>query len=152
MISIKLYKLNANKDHLRRWSQGSEPTNIEVTGTLTDATDFIRPTIIFKDIATTPIKEFNYCFISTFGRWYFIDTYEQINSSTISVTCSVDVAWTFYNDLMNRPGELDRSTNKYSDTLADANTSIFANSKIEEINFPNGLGTAGWTGVLVTTG
>ena len=102
------------------------------------------------DGSTPPVpQKFNYCYISEFGRYYFVTnvTYAQ---QFMEVALKVDALSSFADDLEDVKVLITRSTNRYDMYLPDPDTPVRSDKLIGTQLFYNGFG--GESMVLAVTG
>jgi hypothetical protein len=61
----------------------------------------------------------NYCYITEFGRYYYITKIEPQSAGMCYIYCHVDVLMTYKNEIRNCPIIAARSTNNYNLHLQD---------------------------------
>lgn len=66
-----------------------------VGATATDPCDVLHPRLLLSGGAGVNAINANYCYISTFGRYYFISGYTTDSAGRITITCDVDVLHTY---------------------------------------------------------
>lgn len=72
---------------------------IELDIVLKERNNFINPNIILKN--QIPNFSYNYCFIPSFNRYYFIENIEILSNNLILLSLKIDVLMTYKNDLNN---------------------------------------------------
>lgn len=87
----------------------SDGTTIE--GTIKNSPfSILNPTFLLKSKYNDGFFPFNYLYVPTFGRYYFITNVEIINTSMVSVSCKVDVLKTYANTIKSSSGLVTKST------------------------------------------
>lgn len=140
MVQIKFYKNASDINVLNKVL--SNETVLECV--LHDSTDLIRPSLVVKE----NILGFNYCYIPTFNRYYYIDNLQAVRNDLYRAVCRVDVLKTYANDILNSYGLIvkGKSYNPYY------GNGFETEGRIEErkINFENPFNENGQY-VLITT-
>ena len=119
------------------------------SGTLKDQTSVIKPSLI---IEAENLSLFNYMYIASFGRYYFITDIESVRNNLWKITGKVDVLMSFKSGIETCPVIL-------SNTEITANESYMSGdmwktlvkSKTDIISFPSGLNSTGEY-ILITSG
>lgn len=126
-------------------------SGITLTGSLRNESSVINPSFIIEH--ENP-SGFNYCYISDFGRYYFITNITAIRTGIWKIDCSVDVLMSFRTQILNldvivsdlslgeSPTETYMQGNQWATTVKN---------KTDIINFPSGLLDDGEY-ILITSG
>ena len=120
---------------------------------LKDSTTIENPVLKIRyrtDSSTPPVpQKFNYCYISEFGRYYFVTnaTYAQ---QYMEVSLRVDALSSFATALEDVKVLITRSTNRYDMYLPDPDTPVRSDKLIGTQLFYNGFG--GESMILAVTG
>lgn len=85
----------------------TDAKNIEMF--LTARTNIINPTIPFSKVEGINIYDYNYCAFPELGRFYFIDSIENINAKIFNLQCSCDVLMTYKEAILNSNARVMRS-------------------------------------------
>lgn len=125
--------INNSDDRYVSKSLGSKKS-IDVT--LKADTDIISPTLILSSIDDFT---YNYLYIPTFKRYYYITNITSIRNNLMSISCKVDVLMSFKSSIKDSSGVIERSESDYNLYLEDSQTPIYANPKITTKNFPGSL-------------
>lgn len=144
-MNITLYVNNSEKNKI-----GKNLTNdFSLSGTLRDVTNIINPVIL---IELNEIGNYNYCYISSFKRYYFITDITVIRTGLFAISLTVDVLESFKTDIKNLSVILLNTQNVGTNNYLSSQ--VFRNnvkSKTDIINFPNGLNDSGEF-ILITAG
>lgn len=76
---------------------------------LTAQTNIINPMIPLSTIPNVNIYDFNYCEFPELGRFYFVDSIENINAKIFKLQCSCDVLMTYKQAILNSNARVMRS-------------------------------------------
>lgn len=74
----------------------------------------------------------NYAYISAFGRYYFVDNITVENDGIILVELTVDVLFTYKNDLMNTQFQVVRSQRYFDKSFIDTQIPLRVNKAIRQ--------------------
>ena len=120
-----------------------------LTGSLRGESSVISPSFLIEH--SNP-SGFNYCYISDFGRYYFITNITSVRTGIWRIDCAVDVLMSFKNQILN----LDVIVSNVS--LPDAECyysgeqwQTLVKTKTDVITFPSGLLDDGEY-ILITSG
>ena len=93
-MNITLYVNNSEKNKI-----GKNLTNdFSLSGTLRDTTNIINPVILLE---LNEIGNYNYCYITEFGRYYYIIDIVLMPGQIAILKCSVDVLMSFKNEILS---------------------------------------------------
>lgn len=124
---------------------------ITLTGSLRGESSIINPSFVIE--IGNP-SGYNYCYIPSFGRYYFITNITSVRTDLWRIDCSVDVLMSFATDILN----LDVIVSDVS--IGESPTSTYfsgeqwqttVKTKTDVINFPYGLLDNGEY-ILITSG
>lgn len=111
-MKIELYKTIDPINKLNK----TLTNKLELTGNLKNDCDIMRPLIEVSYFNNW--KEFNYCYIEEFGRYYFIDDV-TFSNKVLRISMSVDVLMSFRSDILNSEGTAHRAGNKENRDIVD---------------------------------
>ena len=122
-----------------------EAVEANVNVVLKDSTDILRPVIrLSMRYYGTPSKPayFNYCYISEFGRYYFVKnrTYAQ---QYLEVTLEVDPWMSWLSYLNDVEVIANRSSSRFDLYLPDNDLPVRADANIRVVPFYNGFTAEG---------
>lgn len=81
--------------------------NIELF--LTARTNIINPVLPIEVIEGIELLDYNYCAFPELGRFYFIDSIENINARIFNLSCSCDVLMTYKDEILASNARVMRS-------------------------------------------
>lgn len=93
-MTLKLYKTLDKREKLNK----TLTNETIVRGTLKNKVSIINPTILLHNINLN-FTDFNYCYITEFDRYYFIDDLNIENASLFELKLSEDVLMSFNADI-----------------------------------------------------
>lgn len=154
-FSITCYKSSAEVIRVDKTDYLTEVITLE--GNLRDECSIINPVIT---IEYEGVPNFNYIYIPTFNRYYFIDRITSITTTLWEIEMKVDVLMSFKEALLNCSGFIDRNENEFNDLIVDNRISLQQGENVEvelienELFLDNvaGTGTFVMQGLLLTTG
>ena len=120
------------------------------TGTLREESSVINPSFIIQ--AENP-SDYNYCYISSFNRYYFITNITSIRTNLWRIDCAVDVLMSFSSDILNLDVIVSNLSSGESDNtyFSGEQWQTTVKTKTDVINFPSGLLDDGEY-ILITSG
>lgn len=143
---VKLYYNNSANNKIGK-TLNSETV---LEGSLRDSSKVISPQILIE--SSTPLS-FNYAFIPSFNRYYFITEIEAYRTNLWLLTLKVDVLETYKTDIKNLNCIIEATEGyKGNNYLSDSDSWVSTvKTKTDIINFPNGLLEDGEY-ILITAG
>jgi hypothetical protein len=128
-MKVQLYKYTGNTNTVNKRLN----TPVEVDGKLYSTFDVMTPTVTLR--ATTPFL-YNYVYIPTFKRYYFVTGYNVVSNDKVQVRLTCDVLKTYETQILQASATVTQTDNpdKYS-----SNRETIYNRKpnFEKIEFPN---------------
>ena len=144
-MEIVLYINGSERQAVRKNLQSA----YELTGALRGESSVINPSFL---IETSNPSQYNYCYIPSFNRYYFITDIISVRNNIWRINCDVDVLMSFKTEILN----LDVIVS--DDSLPDAECyysgeqwQTLVKTKTDVINFPSGLLNDGEY-ILITSG
>lgn len=125
---IKTYNYNGEPNRINKTLQENE----EYTGVLNSTINVLEPVIRFR---TTNIVTFNYVYIESLNRYYFVSEIRQ-DGDICTVHLRVDVLFTYKDIILNSTATLTKSENgnKY---LSNRSNVFDVRPNIQKVDFPN---------------
>lgn len=143
MVSIQLYNYRGRRNTVNK--QLGDP--LTLSGTLKDDFNYLNPTITVR---LSNLLNSNYCYISNFNRYYFIDDIIVKSNGAYDLLLSVDILKTYETDILTATGEtvLTADANPYS---SNRDSTYNLKPQFEKIPFPEtGLLDPDGTIIMVT--
>lgn len=131
---IKLYKSNSPAHQIKKTLTGVA----SLTGTFRDSVNVLNPIVRIEH--ESPV-DFDYVYISDFGRCYFVDDITVVRKGVLDVKLRVDVLNSFASGILANKAIVDKSSNKYNLYLNDDSLKMYQRPLIQQIEFPNALFT-----------
>lgn len=122
-----------------------------LTGSLRNESSVINPSFIIEH--ENP-SGFNYCYISDFGRYYFITNITAVRTGIWKIDCSVDVLMSFKTQILNLDvivSDLSIGESPTETYMQGEQWATTVKNKTDIINFPYGLLDDGEY-ILITSG
>lgn len=111
---ITLFKNNNNNKVVNK---GYKLETYKVlNGTFRDEVNILNP--IFQ-ITNDEVPDCNYCYIADFRRYYYIDTITCVRTGLYELQCSVDVLYTYKDNILTSEQYISRQENEYNELLVD---------------------------------
>lgn len=134
-MTIVLYNISCAPNVVNKSSFLGDPltiTNVRPN----DPCDMLNPSIILDWF--DGIESYNYVYISTFDRYYFITGVTLTSGKRCVMSCAVDVLHTYHADIVKCTGTVLRSESIGKPTMiSDSKLPIHTNERtIDSINFP----------------
>ena len=125
---IKTYNDNGEPNRVNKTLQ----ENKEYTGVLNSTVNILEPVIRFR---TTNIVTFNYVYIESLNRYYFVSEIQQ-NGDICTVYLRTDVLMTYKDKILDSIGTLTKgaNVNKYA---SNRENNYDLRPKLKKLNFPN---------------
>jgi len=126
-------------------------SSVTFTGSLRGESSIINPSFL---IQTTNPSAYNYCYIPSFGRYYFITNITSVRTNLWRIDCSVDVLMSFADEILNLDvivSDLSIGEEPSSVYFSGEQWKTTVKTKTDVINFPSGLLDNGEY-ILITSG
>ena len=145
-MEIKLYKTSSPRKKLVK----DLTDGITLVGTLRAQSSVMSPTFTVQD---TAVVGYNYCYISDFGRWYYINGIDALRSNLYELSLGIDVLMTYAAEIRKNYAIIDKVEN-FGAAYNYINDGSWINTnrmKQSIINFPTGFNDNGEF-ILITAG
>lgn len=119
-----------------------------LTGSLKESSSITNPVILIEYDDPTA---FNYVYIDTFNRYYFVNDIVVERDDLLRISLTVDVLESFAAAILSQNVIVDKNTANYELYLPDENLITLVKTKTDIINFPSGLLESGEF-ILITAG
>lgn len=122
---------------------------LTLSGTLRGESSIIKPVFMIEH--SNP-SGYNYCYISSFNRYYFINNITSVRNGLWRIECNVDVLMSFKNQILNLDVIVEDATNESNDLYFSGDVwKTTVKTKTDVLVFPNGLLDDGEY-ILITSG
>lgn len=137
MITINFYQYNGRPNTVNKQLENGTTVN----GDLRQDFDILRPVITLK---LPQYPNYNYCQITSLGRYYFVDSITYIGNGMYEIKLSVDVLKTYETQILAAYATVTKTDNadKY---LSNRNVVYSRVPQFQKLTFEN-------TGLLNSTG
>lgn len=130
-MTITLYKNVSDKRNLNK-----NITEIKTVSAITKGDiNIISPTLIIQYFST----DFNYCYISEFNRYYYVNSISLLNGQRIQLELSVDVLMSYKEEIKNLTVNVLRYENIEPTFLTDSRIPLFSDTVQKVIEFPENI-------------
>lgn len=89
---------------------------LAIAGKIKNSFNISEPVI---DIELKGLPQYNYCFIPSLNRFYFIERIESITNNVWRIHLVVDVLMSWSDDVLNQPALVSRNEFEFNDLLVD---------------------------------
>lgn len=113
-FALTLYKNSAENNRIDKTEYLTSVG--EITGYLRNETNIINPSIV---IEYTGVINFNYVYISTFNRYYFVTNITSVRTNLWRLDMSCDVLMTYKETILNYECYVSRNENDYNPDIED---------------------------------
>lgn len=130
-MTVTLYKNTSDKRNLNK----TIATIKSVSATAKGEINIISPTLILEYFST----DFNYCYISDFKRYYFVNSITLLTGQRVQINLSVDVLMTYKEEIKNLTVNVLRYENIDPTFLSDSRIPLFSDTVQKVIEFPENI-------------
>lgn len=113
-FALTLYKNTAENNRIDKTEYLTSVR--EITGYLRNETNIINPSIV---IEYAGVIDFNYVYISTFNRYYFVTNITSVRTNLWRLDMSCDVLMTYKDTILNYECYVSRNENDYNPDIED---------------------------------
>ena len=99
MIEILFYNNSQDKATINKTLNGAT----SLSGLFIQPFNIINPVIVIR--SNTPVT-FNYCFVPSLNRYYFVESITVQTANTYQISLSVDVLQTYAQEILNSTGTI----------------------------------------------
>lgn len=135
-MTITLYNTSSETNRVTK-----KLTNeINLSGTLRESTSVINPSILIEYNGNITS---NYCYISEFGRYYFINNITYEGNKLFRLDLSVDVLMSYRADILKQTCIVKRNQNSWNLYIPDNSFGNLSYLMTQTKTFPNGFSNIG---------
>lgn len=117
MITLSLYKFTGEKIICDKTKYLTNKQDL--TGVLRDNTSVLSPVIMIEQTSDFNIYQYNYCFIPSLGRYYFITDIVTNTNQLWTITLKVDTLMTYYDTILLQNAFVSRNEHDYNFSIKD---------------------------------
>lgn len=141
-MQINLYTYNGERNRINKGDYISN--NFVLEGDIKKATS-VKNIVIEIEKTNPVIYNYNYMYIDEFKRWYFIDDIVNIHNKIWEIHASVDVLYTYRQDILKSRAIVDKIENESAANLyLDDGSFVMDSRKYNEVKmFSNGFNENG---------
>lgn len=132
-MSLTLYKCADDRRTITKTL-----TNSVQIGTIVikKPTTIISPEILINNFSG--VLEYNYCYISEFNRYYFIENIAVLTGQMVELKCEIDVLYTYASYIGGLKGIATRNENAGFTEITDVKVPIRKNKEVKVYEFEGG--------------
>lgn len=143
MTKVIFYKYNGHPNTVNK----QLGTGTEMQGSLRQEFSILRPALTLR---TDTAPQYNYAYIGSLGRYYFVDNISYTGNKTYELTLRVDVLKTYESEILAATGRVTESDNP-NPYISNRETVYEQTPNFEKVSFPNtGLLSEEGTIIMVT--
>lgn len=103
-----------------------------LTGSLRNESGIMSPSILIQGTYPTA----NYCYISDWGRYYFIEEIISVRNNISEIRCRIDTLMTYAQQIRGLTAIIKKQENDYNLYINDGSFMTYANDKVFTKGFP----------------
>lgn len=130
-MTVTLYKNTSDKRNLNKVITEIKSVSATAKGEI----NIISPTLILEYFST----DFNYCYISDFSRYYFVNSITLLTGKRVQINLTVDVLMTYKEEIKNLTVNILRYENIEPTFLTDSRIPLFSDTVQKVIEFPENI-------------
>ena len=130
-MTVTLYKNTSDKRNLNKVITEIKSVSATAKGEI----NIISPTLILEYFST----DFNYCYISDFKRYYFVNSITLLTGQRVQINLSVDVLMSYKEEIKNLTVNVLRYENIEPTFLSDSRIPLFSDTIQKVIEFPENI-------------
>lgn len=133
-ITIKIGSISVDPRTLDKTTDFSSSTPVEITAKVKDSCSVMNPRFILS-ASVVDLIEYNYCYVSDWGRYYYIDNMVTMPGGRTEIVCREDVLTSNVDAIKAMKINLARSTSQINTRITDGSRPAQANRQCETIAF-----------------
>lgn len=118
-MQIILYNNSAEKNRVDKTSYLSNALTLNGNLRSNDSGNILSPTI-YLEMNSDSVPTYNYCYIPSFNRYYFITNIAPTRNDYWEVDMKEDVLMSFKTEIKNQTALVARNENEYNEYLEDS--------------------------------
>lgn len=135
-FALTLYKNSAENNRIDKTEYLTSVG--EITGYLRNETNIINPSIV---IEYDKVIDFNYVYVSTFNRYYFVTNITSVRTNLWRIDMSCDTLMTYKETILNYECYVSRNENDYNDKIEDKYLPLEYEKEVDYILQQDTIGT-----------
>ena len=136
-MNIILYKNSSDNNTIGKSLSGA----VTLSGVLRDESSVISPS--FRIASNTNLSSYNYAYIDSFGRYYFIKGITVERTGVWSLELEVDVLESFKTEILALEATILRQENDFNLYFSDPEWKVYETQQIVTRDFPEGFNNIG---------
>ena len=136
-MNIVLYKNASDKNTIGKALSGA----ITLSGVLRDESSVISPS--FRVASNTNLAQYNYAYIESFGRYYFINGITVERTGVWYLDLKSDALESFKNGILSHDAVIERQENDFNLYFSDPEWKVYETQQIVTRDFPEGFDNIG---------
>lgn len=133
-VILDLYQSTAESNRLDKTKYLTSVGTLN--GAFREETNVLNPSITIEYVG---VPDFNYVYIPSLNRYYFVTNVTSIRYNVWQIDMSVDVLMTYKDAIIRCPAFIDRNENTYNDNIIDTRRVIEQGYDVEETTLTNEL-------------
>ena len=136
-MTITLYQMSCEKNRIDK--SGYITPQALIQGTLKTSTSILTPSI---DINLPDFLQFNYAYIPSFERYYFLVDMISVKNDLWNIRLKVDVLFSYKDEILTNKGLVKKCEDKYyiNQMLDNSEVVVQKDIDVEIIEYPNNSG------------
>lgn len=118
-MQIILYNNSAEKNRVDKTTYLSNALTLNGNLRSNDSGNILSPTI-YLEMNNDSVPTYNYCYIPSFNRYYFITSIAPARNDYWEVNMKEDVLMSFKSEIKNQTALVARNENEYNEYLEDS--------------------------------
>lgn len=136
-MQIVLYKNSSESNKIGK----SLSLAFTLTGNLREGSSTLSPVV--RIASNTNLTQFNYLYIPSFNRYYFIKDIVSENNGVWLVSARVDVLESHKTAILANSAIIERQENAYNLYFSDPEWKVYENDRVMTRDFPSGFSETG---------
>lgn len=132
MLSINIYQNSSEPNRLDKTSYLKSVGTLN--GTFREPTSLTNPTITIQQDG---VPTFNYIYIPTFNRYYYVTEITSLRKGLWQIDCTVDVLMSYKDAIRECPARVERNQYIFNDLIPDNRRIVECGSSIIDTQISN---------------
>ena len=148
-MEIYLYHTTSPDNRMIKYLDRS----LQLTGSLRDVSNVVNPKVLIEGNIADLLDLYNYAYIPSFNRYYFIDDMQSYRNNVILLSLTVDVLFSFKDEILDNVAIVDKVQKRDDANLYYDDGSFITDSRdfYTIKTFENGFNDVGEF-ILITAG
>ena len=128
-MTITLYKTSSQKNKITKSLSSALQLDVKLKGECS----IERPRLMLTGLTDFT---YNYLYIPTYKRYYYINDYNFITNDLVMIDCEVDVLMSFKDSILANKGTIERNESVYNSMFIDSSIPTTIDDNIRTLKFP----------------